>query len=65
MSRIDIMIEITLGLDLNEEKAKSIRNHNIYIFVADEVYNSREFLKKMKGVYSVKELNMDMLKTLK
>ena len=65
MSKIDIMIEITLGLDLNEEKAKSIRNHNVYIFVADEVYNSREFLRKMKGVFSVKELNLNTLKSLK
>jgi len=65
MSKIDVMIEITLGLDLNEEKAKSIRNHNIYIYVADEVYNSRDFLKKMKGVYSVKDLNLNTLKTLK
>lgn len=61
MSRIDIMIEITLGLDLNEEKAKSIRNHNVYIFVSDEVYNSKEFLQKMKGVYSVKNLNIKTL----
>lgn len=65
MSKIDVMVEITLGLDLNEEKAKSIRNHNIYIFVADEVYNSREFLKKMQGVFSVKDLNLATLKSLK
>jgi len=65
MSKIDIMIEITLGLDLNKEKAKSIRKHNVYIFVADEVYNSREFLKKMKGVYSVKDLTLTILKKLR
>jgi len=65
MSKIDIMIEITLGLDLNEEKAKSIRKHNVYIFVADEVYNSRDFLKKMKGVYSVKDLTLTILKKLR
>jgi len=65
MSRIDIMIEITLGLDLNKEKAKSIRNHNVYLFVADEVYKSRKFLQEMDGVYSVKDLDLKTLKKLK
>lgn len=65
MSKIDVMIEITLGLDLNEEKAKTILNHNVYIFVADEVYQSREFLRKLDGVYSVKDLNFKILQKLK
>ncbi|MBT4377127.1 hypothetical protein HOD29_07180 [archaeon] len=65
MSKIDVMIEITLGLDLNEEKAKAIRNHNVYIFVSDEVFNSRKFLQKIEGVYSVKNLNLKTLKSLK
>jgi len=64
MSKIDVMIEITSGLDLNEEKAKAIRNHNVIIFVADEVYNSKEFLQKMNGVFSVKELTLKTLKSL-
>lgn len=65
MSKINVMIEITLGLDLNEEKAKTILNHNVYIFVADEVYQSREFLRKLDGVYSVKDLNYKTLQKLK
>jgi len=64
MSKIDIMIEITLGLDLNEEKAKAIRNHNVFIFVADEIYKSKEYLKNMEGVFSVKELDLKTLKLL-
>lgn len=64
MSQIDVMIEITLGVDLNEEKAKSIRNHGVYIFVADEVYKSRKFLQEMKRVFSVKDLTIDKLSTL-
>jgi len=64
MSKIDIMIEITLWLDLNEEKAKSIINHNVYIFVSDEVYNSRKFLQDIKWVFSVKDLNLETLKKL-
>lgn len=58
MSHIDVMIEITLGLDLSEEKAKSIRNHGVYIFVADEIYKARKFLQKIDGVFSVNDLTM-------
>ncbi|MBT3817339.1 MAG: hypothetical protein HOG08_03280 [Candidatus Magasanikbacteria bacterium] len=65
MSEIDVMIEITLGLDLNEEKAKSIRNHCVYVFVADEVYQSRKFLQDMEGVFSVKKLTISTLRKLK
>lgn len=64
MSKIDVMIEITLGLDLNEDKAKSIRHHGVYIFVSDEVYQSRKFLQKIEGVFSVKELNLEILSQL-
>jgi hypothetical protein len=63
-SKINVMIEITLGLDLNEPKAQTIRKHGTYIFVADEVYNSRKFLQKIKGVYSVKKLTLPFLKSL-
>jgi hypothetical protein len=64
MSKIDVMIEITLGLDLNKEKAKAIRNHNVYIFVADEIYQSKKYLQDMDGVYSVKKLNLKTLASL-
>lgn len=64
MTKIDVMIEITLGIDLTEEKVKAIRNHNIYLFVADEVYNSNEYLKIVDGVYSSKSLTLKTLKSL-
>jgi hypothetical protein len=64
-SKIDIMIEITLGLDLNEEKAKTITAHGTYLFVADEIYKTREFLQKIDKVFSVKDLNVQTLKRLK
>lgn len=64
-SKVDVWIEITLGLDLNERKAQSILEHNVYLFVADEIYNSREFLRNMNGVYSVKDLSIKVLKSLK
>lgn len=64
-SKIDVMIEITLGTDLNEEKAKIIVNHGTYIFVSDEIYQEKEYLQKMDRIYSVKDLTLDTLKVLK
>jgi hypothetical protein len=61
-SHIDVSIEITLGLDLNEEKAKTIVNYGTIIFVADEIYQSRSFLQKIDSVYSVADLNIKTLK---
>lgn len=63
-SKIDVMIEVTLGLDLNEEKAKIIAQHGIYIFVADEIYQNRDYLKKLDKVFSIKDLNYRTLKSL-
>lgn len=64
MCNLDLMIEVTLGLDLTEEKAKSILNHGVQIFVADEIYNSRHYLKKLDEVHSVKDLSLETLKKL-
>jgi hypothetical protein len=64
MTTIDVMIEITLGIDLTEEKVKAIRNHNIFLFVADEIYQSSEYLQKIDGIYSSKELTLCTLKKL-
>lgn len=60
-SEIDVSIEITLGLDLNEEKAKTIRQHGTILFVADEIYISRLFLQTMDGVFSTKDFNLETL----
>ena len=64
MTKIDVMIEITLGIDLTEEKVKAIRKHNIFLFVADEVYKSYKYLQDADGVYSSKELTIDALERL-
>jgi len=64
MSEIDVMIEITLGIDLTEEKVKSIINHNVFLFVADEVYQSYKYLQDSKGVYSSKDLTIEILSLL-
>ena len=50
--------------DLTEEKVKSIRNHNVVLFVADEVYQNFSYLKMMDGVYSSKDLTIQTLKSL-
>ena len=64
MSQIDVMIEITLGIDLTEEKVKAIRNHNIFLFVSDEVYQENQYLQNEIGVYSSKDLIIEILKKL-
>lgn len=61
---IDATIEITLGLDLSEEKAKAIRQHNVFLFVADEVYKSRKYLQDMNGIYPASLLNLKTLQDL-
>ena len=63
-SKIDISIEITLGIDLNEEKAKIIASHGSFIFVSDEIYQIKDFLKANNRVFSVKDLNITTLKKL-
>jgi hypothetical protein len=60
-SNIDVMLEFTLGLDLTEEKAKSIRQHNVVIIVADEIYNSREYLQCIDGIYPASKLDLNLL----
>ncbi|MDO4895442.1 hypothetical protein [Moraxella sp.] len=64
MTKIDVMIEITLGTDLTQEKAKSITNHDVYLFVADEVYQDNPYLQDMDMVYSCQELSLDLLREL-
>jgi len=65
MTDIDVMIEITLGIDLTKEKVEAIRKHNVYLFVADEVYQNYNYLQKTDGVYSSKELTLQTLKNIK
>lgn len=65
MSKIDVMIEITLGIDLTKDKVEAIRNHNIYLFVADEIYTQNKYLQSIEGIFSVTDLTMNTLKKLK
>jgi len=61
MSKIDVMIEITLGTDLTKEKVEAIRKHNVFLFVSDEVYISEDYLRSIDGVYSSKDLTLSTL----
>lgn len=64
MTQIDVMIEITLGIDLTEEKVKAIRHHNVFLFISDEVYSSHKYLQEIDGVFSSKSLTLETLKKL-
>ncbi len=64
MTKIDVMIEITLGIDLTEEKVKAIRNHNVFLFISDEVYLANKYLQNIDGVFSSKSLTLEILKKL-
>jgi len=64
MSKIDVMIEVTLGTDLREAGAKAIRKHDVYLFVADEVYKSKKFLQIIDGIYPASKFSLSLLKKL-
>ncbi len=65
MTTIDVMIEITLGIDLTKEKIEAIRNHDVYLFVADEIYQTYDYLKETEGIFSSKDLTLETLKNIK
>lgn len=64
MSKLDVMIEITLGTDLRENIANAIREHGVYLFVADEVYEAKKFLQKINGIYPASKLSTDLLENI-
>jgi len=64
-SKIDVSIDITTGIDLNEEKAKIIISHGSYVFVSDEVYQSSSFMQENDKIFSVNSLNLETLKNLR
>ena len=64
MSKLDVMIEFTLGTDLRENIAKSIRAHEVYLFVADEIYEIKKYLQVMEGIYPASVFNKELLEKL-
>lgn len=65
MSYLDIMIEVTLGTDLRENIANSIRKHGVYLFVADEMYKTKKYLQEIEGIFPASQLNTSTLKKLR
>lgn len=65
MSKLDIMIEITLWTDLRQNIAESIVSHGVYIFVADEVYQTQDYLQKNPCIFPASWLNISLLSKLK
>ncbi len=63
-SPIDVIIEITIGLDLTEQKALTIVNHGTILFVSEEIYQASSFLKNIKNIYSTSDLTLDLLQRL-
>lgn len=64
MSNLDLMICITLGIDVTEQTAKNIRQHDVVLFVADEIYSSRHYLQEIDGIYPASQLTLSLLKQL-
>lgn len=65
MSELDIMIEITLWTDLRENIAQSIVSHWVYVFVADEIYESTPYLKSNACIFPASQLSIELLSSLK
>lgn len=63
-SHIDVMVEVTLGLDLRENTAQIIRDYGVYLFVADEVYQHYSYLEAIKGVFPASALSLATLEQL-
>ena len=58
----DVIITITLGIDLNFEKVKTITNTGIKIFVADEIYKAKSYMQDSTNVYPASEFTLKTLK---
>lgn len=59
---VDYMFLITLGIDLNEDKLNNIlQKKGIYVVVAQEVYESKEYLKNNNRVISSEKLDRECL----
>lgn len=63
-SQIDVMIQITTGEDLTPEKARTIRQHEVYLFIADEIYAREKSLQKLAGIFPASQLTLETLYSL-
>jgi hypothetical protein len=47
-----------------DSSIQTARGHQVYLFVADEIYASKEYLQRIDGIYPASELNLNLLKRL-
>ncbi|OIR23841.1 type II restriction endonuclease [Bathymodiolus thermophilus thioautotrophic gill symbiont] len=64
MDKLDVMIEITLGTDLTKEKVNAIRGHDVFLFVANEIYDKHNYMQGALGVYPSRELTKETLEAM-
>ncbi len=58
---VDAMLVVTLGIDLTESIVNNIlQKEGYYILVAQEIYNSKDFLKENKKVFSSFDFSFSM-----
>jgi hypothetical protein len=61
---INYMIQITLGIDLTEQKIKNITQNGVYLVISDEAYNSLKFLQNYPKVIKSSNFSMKLLEKL-
>lgn len=59
MSELDLMVEVTLGIDVTEAKAESIIKHGVILFIADEIYDAKKYFQEMDGVYPASQFTAE------
>lgn len=62
---VDMMLVVTLGIDLNENKINYITaKKGNYIIVASDIYETKEYMKNHPKVFPAKELNQEKIKRI-
>lgn len=61
---VDLFILVTLGIDLTSSTLEKIIDKEIYVFVADELYNLQDYFYNNKFVYPTSKLSKTTLLSL-
>lgn len=62
---VDYMVLVTLGTDLNEDKLNNIlQREKIYVIVSQEIYESKEFLRKSPRVIGSNNISKELFKSI-
>ena len=60
----DVMIHITLGIDMTENKLNTIASSGAYVFVSDEIYEGKPYLQESKHAYKCSSLDKKTLQKI-